>query len=78
VRTALRGRFNEGDDVIHVIEKGADPDKPLVQFPSFAKAAKWLVECADMFGTQFEVWHVRCYKTKPNKIELETEYEVLP
>jgi hypothetical protein len=61
-----------------VIEKGGSIDSPLVQFPSFSKSAKWLVERADMFGTNFEVWYVKRYKTKKDEIELEAEYEVLP
>jgi hypothetical protein len=64
--------------MIHVIEKGADPMQPLVQFSSIAKAAKWCVSCAAMFGTHFEIWSVWTFKRRPTEKILEAEYEVLP
>jgi hypothetical protein len=64
--------------VFSVIEKGGDIDRPLVEFTTFAKAAKWLVQCADMFGIEFEVWWVRRFKRKEDEVWLEAEYEVLP
>ena len=64
--------------MIHVIEKGADPDKPLVQFSSVAKAAKWCVSCGDRFGTAFEIWSVWTFKRRTTERVLEAEYEVLP
>jgi hypothetical protein len=75
---ALRGLSSEERIMFNVIEKGGSLDSPLVQFSSFLKCAKWLVECADMFGANFEVWYVKRYKTKADEIELEAEYEVLP
>jgi hypothetical protein len=64
--------------MIVVIEKGGAIAAPLVEFSSFAKAAKWLLECGALLGTQFEVWYVRRYKTKKDDVWLEAEYEVLP
>jgi len=64
--------------MIVVIEKGGDIAAPLVEFSSFAKAAKWVVQCAPMFGEAFEVWSVWTFKRKPTESVLEAEYEVLP
>lgn len=65
-----------------IIEKGGSIDEPLVEFSTFAKAAKWLIECAELVakatGADFEVWLVKRFKTRPDVSELEAEYEVLP
>lgn len=65
-----------------IIEKGGNIDQPLVEFSTFAKAAKWLIECAELVakatGGDFEVWFVKRFKTKSDVIELEAEFEVLP
>ena len=64
--------------MFRVIEKGGDIDKPLIEFGAFSKAAKWLVQCADMVGTEFEVWWVKRFKRQEDEVGLEAEYEVLP
>jgi hypothetical protein len=63
--------------MFRVIEKGGDIDKPIVEFGAFSKAAKWLVQCGSLVGSDFEVWRVVRFKRKEN-VWLEAEYEVLP
>jgi hypothetical protein len=65
--------------MIVIIEKGGDTAKPLVEFSSFAKAAKWLVQCGSMFSEAeaFEIWSVWTFKSKPTEKILEAEFEVL-
>ena len=64
--------------MFRIIEKGGSIDAPIVSLPSFRECAKWLVAHAEFFGTEFEVWCVRIFKTKPNYIRFECAYEVLP
>lgn len=64
--------------MFRIIEKGGSIDEPICSLSSFRECAKWLVAHADLFGTEFEVWYVRIFKTKPNDIRFECAYEVLP
>jgi hypothetical protein len=64
--------------MFNVIEKGGDIDAPVVQFTTFGKAAKWLVQCGCLTGDNFEVWYVKRFKTKQDDIWIEAEFEVLP
>ena len=64
--------------MFRIIEKGEDLESPIVTFTTFAKCAKWCVDCASLFGTEFEIWYVRRYKTKKADVWLEALYEVLP
>jgi hypothetical protein len=64
--------------VFRIVEKGGDIDKPLVEFGAFSKAAKWLVQCGSLVGSEFEIWCVLRFKKKKDEVWLEAEYEVLP
>ena len=61
-----------------IVEKGVSTDTPIVAYPSFSKCAKWLVDCGHLFGFALEIYYVKTYKRKPNQVEIEAEYEVLP